>query len=619
MRSLRAINSAAILPLIVLGSCASPMVKELTRPIAESGIAQALSSDQLTPELKSYLKDEGLYALYRTSPGDALRQLSAMLAAAPSDRARTLLAGLFAKTGEQVRDRDPEEAVGLYLEAASLAAGEAIATAEEPEESPLRIIYNHSCRSVSRLLFDTGSLSGDPLAIQGPVNTFQLKVRRDGTGLIAPELVDEMIPADYLEMKRMKHLTRIRQPGVGGRLVGHREGSEARLLEEPMLNPEVGMAFPITATLEFAEGGKVGLGLHDTHLSQTAVVGGVSVPLATDLTAPLALRYNYAERGNVGLKNMKRSLRSEAETGLYQLEPFRTDQIPVILVHGLKSTPHVWLEVVNRLRSDPVLRSRYQLLVYAYPTGLPIGFNAAILREHLKKFRERYNPAGRNPNLSNMLLIGHSMGGIVSNYQIRDSGQILNDLLFDRPLDQVALSAAQKAAIKPVLNFEANPDIKRVVFIASPHRGSSKATGLIGAIGTAIIRLPIEALLGDRISYVDGMTEEGRQLVNSKLDSVRGLRPDSLPLTSVWKLPNTYGVPLHSLIAQKKVGQPLEDSTDGVVPYSSSHIDGVASEKVIPGEDHNSIVISDAAINELRRILYEHLGLDPKSGAAGAN
>jgi hypothetical protein len=302
-------------------------------------------------------------------------------------------------------------------------------------------------------------------------------------------------------------------------------------------------------------------------------------------------------------------LREKARTGLYQLEPFRKDEIPIIFVHGLQSTPSVWIEALNKLRADPLIRDRYQLLVFSYPTGFPIGVNAATLRKHLHEFRKRYDPRGTNPAMQKMILVGHSMGGILSNYQIRDSGQILHDKLFDRPLDETSLTEAQKAIFRPVVNFEANAAIGRLIFIASPHRGSNLATGTIGALGTRLVRLPLKTLLlTQRPTEIEGMTEAGRGLMKSKLTSVSALRPGSLGLQTAWELANSHNVPMHSIIAREKASGSLQESSDGVVAYMSSHVESAASEKVVVGEDHSSVTTSDEAIKELRRILYLHIG-----------
>ena len=252
--------------------------------------------------------------------------------------------------------------------------------------------------------------------------SFNLIIDERGPSLVSPSYVDTLVAADYLEFKGIKNLTRIRKKGIGGALVGHREGTPDNLKDEPFLNSRVGMSLPLTATLSF-EGAssirQVYLAFHDTLVKDSAVVGDKRRSLEADLTAPLAILYNYADLSGIGLKAMLNPFKSERITGLYQMEPFREDEIPVVLVHGLKSSPQTWLESLNRLRSDPVLRDRYQLLVFAYPTGFPIAHNAASLREYLTKFQQHFDPDRSNPNMRKMVLVGHSMGGILSNYQIR--------------------------------------------------------------------------------------------------------------------------------------------------------------------------------------------------------
>jgi hypothetical protein len=63
-------------------------------------------------------------------------------------------------------------------------------------------------------------------------------------------------------------------------------------------------------------------------------------------------------------------------------------------------------------------------------------------------------------------------------------------------------------------------------------------------------------------------------------------------------------VTFHSIIGANRPGPPA-DSTDGVVAYRSSHLDGVASEKLVRS-DH-SVQKSPEAIQEVRRVLIEHL------------
>src|SRR5205085_999316 len=68
---------------------------------------------------------------------------------------------------------------------------------------------------------------------------------------------------------------------------------------------------------------------------------------------------------------------------LYLMQPYSPDRIPVIMVHGLKSTPLTWHEMTNEIMDDSVLGRRYQLWHYLYPTGLPFLASAAEFRDEI--------------------------------------------------------------------------------------------------------------------------------------------------------------------------------------------------------------------------------------------
>ena len=65
------------------------------------------------------------------------------------------------------------------------------------------------------------------------------------------------------------------------------------------------------------------------------------------------------------------------------------------------------------------------------------------------------------------------------------------------------------------------------------------------------------------------------------------------------------GIPYHSIVGNKTRSNAPDEMADGIVPYSSSHLAGAASETVISGS--HSIHETPEAILELRRILRGHL------------
>ena len=96
--------------------------------------------------------------------------------------------------------------------------------------------------------------------------------------------------------------------------------------------------------------------------------------------------------------------------------------IPVVLVHGTASSPARWAEMANELLGDPEIGSRYQIWGFIYNSGNPIALSAMRLRESLIAFRKDIDPEGKDPALDEMVVIGHSQGGLLTKMTVVDSG-----------------------------------------------------------------------------------------------------------------------------------------------------------------------------------------------------
>jgi len=101
------------------------------------------------------------------------------------------------------------------------------------------------------------------------------------------------------------------------------------------------------------------------------------------------------------------------------LQDYDPNRIPVIFVHGLQDTPASWAPMINTLREDPDIRRRYQFWVFSYPSGYPYPYSAALLRKELDSVDRAF------PNHKGIVLVGHSMGGMVSRLMITDVGDKL--------------------------------------------------------------------------------------------------------------------------------------------------------------------------------------------------
>ena len=346
-----------------------------------------------------------------------------------------------------------------------------------------------------------------------------------------------------------------------------------------------------------------------SRATEVGHIGGRPVPLSADLTAPLILLYSRIKEPNYAWKGMLRPEAYMKHMNIIQLEPFQPDKIPVIFTHGLVSSPEIWLPALNELNADPLLEQNYQLFAFVYPTGFPIAYSAAALRARLEQLQTQFDPHGSNPHMQNVLLIGHSMGGILSNMQIRSSGDVMESLLFTSPIDELSgLDAQQRAALRSLLIYRASPQVTRAVFVGSPHRGSEDASGPRGAIGSALIKDPTDTVLTKPLPPIEGLTEVGHDIATRRLNGIESLVPYSPGLMAILEQSVGQGVVYHSIIGRKNTRQSLADSSDGTVAYWSSHLDGAASEKVV-GARHTPLPAHPEAIEELRRILYLHANL----------
>ena len=378
------------------------------------------------------------------------------------------------------------------------------------------------------------------------------------------------------------------QEGVGGALVGIRKKTP----REPFTLP-AGVTAPVTATLDF-RGREATLFLRDPGELPKARVAGAVRPLAADFTAALAY-YPTVNEFWTGLMGAIRVSHYMGSAGLYLEQPYDPDRIPLIFVHGLISTPQMWRRIINEIESDPELRGRYQCWVFSYPTGNPVVYSALRLREDLEKARKLYGlPRG-------FVLVGHSMGGLVSRMQVTTMDLAAWDGVEGATADRLFNGLPPDTLVHRAYLFDANPKVSRVVFICTPHRGSDLATGVIGTIASDLVGLPgtvagkFKNSMGDALEVASGYPHR-------MPNGVTGLSPRSPPLRVMDKLP--VRAPHHTILGDRGRGN-SPNSSDGVVAYWSSHLDSAESQKVVPGP-HGSCELPQT-IEELRRILRLHL------------
>ncbi|QEH32150.1 Alpha/beta hydrolase family protein [Aquisphaera giovannonii] len=333
--------------------------------------------------------------------------------------------------------------------------------------------------------------------------------------------------------------------------------------------------------------------------------GGPDLPLAYDMTIPLAKQFHVNNLNLLGALGVLYPSQYNGNTGIYMVDPYEPGKIPVVLVHGLMSSPEAWDNAMNELRGDPELRARYQFWLFFYSTGNPILASGARFRKALNELRDELDPTRRDPAFDRMVLIGHSMGGLLSRLAISRSGQQLWDTASKVPPDAVKVEPGLKELLVSSLIFEPVPAVRRVIFVATPHKGSPLGDEPIGRIASRLITVPSDVIQVRRaLLESNGGDVAAEFRGNRYATSVAQLSIGNPVIKAINSIPMSEAVAYHSIVGFDGK-TPLPAGGDGVVPYLSAHLDGAMSELIV-SSGHSSQETEDA-IREMRRILVQHL------------
>ena len=239
-------------------------------------------------------------------------------------------------------------------------------------------LYNVSLEAALRIVNDQGKLK--PGATQ-VVHT----AKHDYTVEIVVRGPWHSEDFDHFEFVSDYEITGLRNHnrtyGLGVPLIAVRAPHEDEDPREKYYPP--GLSFAVTAFLRvLPERGETNgkqthrcvLELYDPLVSQNIRLNDRIVPLETDLSTPLGFFLDnpaFAERRDAATLGLLDPGRTEELTGLFKLEPYDVNKIPVLMVHGLWSSPVTWMEMFNDLQSFPEIREHFQFWFYLYPTGQP--------------------------------------------------------------------------------------------------------------------------------------------------------------------------------------------------------------------------------------------------------
>jgi pimeloyl-ACP methyl ester carboxylesterase len=405
---------------------------------------------------------------------------------------------------------------------------------------------------------------------------------------------------------------RYRQAGIGAPLAAELEPvvSETAEVERRWIAPRTKVA--VTAFVRLAEprrGIRSGqlrgrIELYPAGAATTVPVGGRPVPLELEPTAVLAYWLEGAPIWDLEIAGFRFPERSLFGDGLAMMHPYRRGLIPVVLVHGTASSPARWAEMGNELSNAPVIRERYQFWLFTYNTGQPILYSAHLLRRALRQAVETLDPAGEDPSLRRMVIVGHSQGGLLARIVVSGSGTRFWDAVSDVPLERADVEPEMRELLRNTMFFEPLPIVERVIFLCTPHRGSFRAAGWRLGFVRRLVRFPHTVVRQVRAL---AQKREFAYLNMGRLPtSVDNMSPAHRFIRNLDVTPIAPRIHAHSIIAVLGSG-PLTGRTDGMVAYESAHLAGVDSELVV--QSPHSAQGNPEVIEEVGRILREHIGV----------
>lgn len=403
-------------------------------------------------------------------------------------------------------------------------------------------------------------------------------------GIYALDYFDEVESAKAFKITRIK---RHERPGIGAPLMALRENKQREKIEKYF--PPEAITRPLTAV---AYPGEMRQGVQTVRISlisplqnDTVMYQGKRYPLAADFSISWASAVSRAgSLRRAGILDMLTPT-PKRHPQLYLMEPYDPNKEPLIMIHGLVSTPLAWATMSNDLWADDSVRKRYQIWHYLYNTSAPCLYSARILRAQLKELRSLLDPDGNDPAMQRTTLLTHSMGGLIGKSLVVTPGDKFWNAAFTVPPEQLKLSPQDRATLQDAFEWQPDRSIHRIIFICTPHKGSSFADNPIGLAGRLLTRPPNEFReFYTRVSKENpgAFTPAYQGLANGKLDGVSSLSPRQPTLKILSELPIPPTVKTHSIIGNKGWKGPLEKSSDNIVQYKSSHLESAESELVVP-------------------------------------
>jgi pimeloyl-ACP methyl ester carboxylesterase len=605
---------AILIPaLVFFSACATPVgvVRVDPQRVYVQESASVLSTGEPSSFSVIVLKRLNLYEQFNAAPEETLQRLHQGLSARDDEDRLFALAELCFFHAGNNGDRTYYLASAVYAYAFLFPEG--FGASPNPADIRFRLALDLYNRAIAQgfafpndgtVLFQAGRyhLPFGSLSVEMP----------EGELLWGGYRMTDFVPAANYAIRGLRN--RYRRPGIGA-AVGATLVPTELTSTRSRISSQTKVA--ITAVLRLDDARRRllngdlngALELYPAELSASIKIGGMDLSLESEISWTIAYGLEGAPVWDfeiAGFRSGDFSLLGEQKftDRLYFTRPHRAGRIPVVLIHGTASSPARWAEMINELLNDPRIYDHYDLWYFMYNTGNPITYTASLLHAALADAVEELDPNGNDAGLRRMVLVGHSQGGLLAKMMVIDTGDRLWRLISDARFEEIDVTEQMKEDLKRSLFFKPLPFVSRVLFIATPHRGSYQALGYLSDFVSWLIRMPREFLRFAK----DLATLEARGLLRTPFEripnSVDMMNPRRPFVGALAEIPIDPSVVAHSIIGVRGGGPP-EDGNDGFVQYRSAHMEGAASEKIV--RSGHSMQGHPDTIEEVRRILLEHL------------
>jgi pimeloyl-ACP methyl ester carboxylesterase len=601
--------------LLALPACAPPIrVKQVSeREAYTETTSNALSSGHASEWARTTANEWGLLGVYDEKPAAALAELREIVVAGRGGRRELFaLAELSYEHAEQGGGRPFHLASAVwayaFLFASSPERGEHPLDPLDPRTRLAADLYNRALAAAFRAP-ERGTIAIE--AGLQPLPFGEIELRADPAQLLWGDrrLVD-LAPVSEMEIVglRNRHLL----AGIGAALSAGAVPREGVDLDKSLIAPFARIGATLVLRIDDVRAGIASghlqgqLDLYPASDSDTTTIEGQQVALEIDETAPLAVMLAGSPLWKQELWGFfGRNAMGVPLPILASLEPYRPGRIPVVFVHGTESSPARWADMANDLLADSWIRRHYQFWYFAYDSGSPIPYSALLLREKLAKTIAQLDPDGRDACLRDMVVVGHSQGGLLTKMTAIRSGDRLWEATFRVPVEEVPVPARTRELLRRGLFVEPLPFVRRLVFVATPHRGSFLTGRFLNGVIRRLVRLPSDlASLTATIASAGSRILQARSGLDATPTAVDNMTPGNPFLSGLAGIEVEEGVPFHSIVAVEEKFPVVEQGNDGVVEYTSAHLDGAASELVV--RSPHSCQAEPNTIQETRRILLLH-------------